>query len=81
MGIKGIKALYCIEDEMSLMPDEQNFDDEDVTAALARTTQDGPGFGEENELPPSDFDSFATDEVENNHDGDNEPAVEGSEDK
>jgi hypothetical protein len=71
MGIKGIHALYHIEDETHLMPDEKNFDDEDVTAALARTTQDGPGFDSEAELPESDFDSFATDNVENDHDGHN----------
>lgn len=63
------------------MPDEKNFDEEDVKVALAEPTQDGPDFDSEDELPESDFDSFATDDVENNHDGDNEPAVEGSDDK
>jgi hypothetical protein len=43
------------------MPD---FDDLDVPAALARETHDGPGFDNEDELPPGDFESFATDDVE-----------------
>ena len=34
-------------------------DDEDVAALLARDTTDGPGFENENELPKSDFESFA----------------------
>jgi len=41
---------------------EQNFDAEDVPAALARETQDGPG--DLSDLPESDFVSFAEDGVE-----------------
>lgn len=36
-------------------PEIVDYDDEDVPAALARTTHDGPGFADESELPPSDF--------------------------
>jgi len=43
------------------MPD---FDETDVPAALERVTQDGSGFDREDELPQSDFESFATDGVE-----------------
>jgi hypothetical protein len=39
-------------------------DEEDVDAALGRETEDGPGFGDESQLPAEDFDSFATDDVE-----------------
>lgn len=39
----------------------ENHDKTDVQAALARETQDGKGEGE---VPPSDFDSFATEGVE-----------------
>lgn len=39
-------------------------DEEDVDAALGRKTQDGPGFGDESQLPESDFDGFASDDVE-----------------
>ena len=39
-------------------------DDEDVDAALGRETEDGPGFGDESQLPAEDFDGFATDDVE-----------------
>lgn len=40
-------------------------DNTDVEAALARKTQDGKG---EDEVPPADFDSFATEGVESNVD-------------
>ena len=39
-------------------------DEEDVPQALARETQDGSGFESEDELPESDFQGFATDDVE-----------------
>jgi len=39
-------------------------DEEDVDAALGRETEDGPGFGDESQLPPEDFDSFAEADVE-----------------
>lgn len=42
----------------------ESHDDEDVQAALARETQDGPGFESEDELPEDDFAGYATDEVE-----------------
>jgi hypothetical protein len=45
---------------MSEVPDDQI----DVAYALASKTHDGPGFENEDELPPSDFESFATDDVE-----------------
>jgi hypothetical protein len=83
VGIKGLNVLYEIRDEFQTynegvsMADVQN-DEEDVKAALARTTQDGSGFTSEDELPKSDFESFSEPDVENNHDGDNEPAVEGT---
>lgn len=38
-----------------------NYDDEDVEAALARKTDDGPG---DEEPPAEDFVAFATDDVE-----------------
>ncbi|WP_176741319.1 hypothetical protein [Streptomyces sp. LUP30] len=45
---------------------EQNFDDEDVKAALEKTdTGDGPGTDDLDALPDSDFVAFATDGVEN----------------
>lgn len=53
---------------------KDNYDDEDVPEALKRETADGPGFqGLDNpdDLPESDFDGFAEDGVENDHDGDN----------
>lgn len=49
-----------------------HYDDTDVDSALKRETADGSGFENEDELPESDFDSFAEDGVENDHDGDNE---------
>lgn len=81
MGIHNLYELvHDIVDEVSdIMADTQNSDEEDVKSALARTTQDGSGFTSVDELPASDFDSFAQSEVENNHDGDNEAAVEGAE--
>ena len=52
---------------------KDNYDDEDVTAALGRVTSDGPAEDnfDPNELPESDFVSFSEDNVENDHDGDN----------
>lgn len=47
-----------------MLPDE-NFDEEDVAAALEKTdTQDGPGTESLDTLPPSDFVSFAESDVE-----------------
>lgn len=44
----------------------KNYDDEDVKAALENSnTADGPGFEVEDDLPESDFDGFAQDDVEN----------------
>lgn len=44
---------------------EQDFDSEDVHAALEKTdTADGPGTDNLDELPESDFESFAEDGVE-----------------
>jgi len=64
MGISDIQVLrdeYAYYERTgSLMTDmNQNYDEEDVLTALQRVTQDGPGFETEDELPPSDFDSFA----------------------
>jgi len=47
---------------------EQNFDDEDVVAALLRVTSDGPGFADPEDLPPSDFISFDSADVEKEDD-------------
>lgn len=47
---------------------EQNFDDIDVPAALARETADGPGTDDESSLPESDFVSFAEPDVEKEED-------------
>lgn len=45
------------------MPEQiPNHDEEDVAAALARETHDGPG--DLDNLPESDFESFATEGVE-----------------
>jgi hypothetical protein len=51
-------------DTMAETPTD-NFDTEDVPAALARTTADGSGFASEDELPESDFAGFAESDVEN----------------
>lgn len=83
MGITGIDSLYSdpVEGTPS-MADTENYDDADVKAALERQTSDGSGFDDPIELPESDFTGFTgftetSDlQVENNHDGDNEPAVE-----
>jgi len=45
-----------------ILPGE-NFDAEDVPAAIAMETQDGPG-PDVSSLPPSDFVSFAETDVE-----------------
>lgn len=86
VGIRGASVLYEIHDEVQhyteevSVADAQN-DEEDVKAALARTTQDGSGFTSEDELPESDFESFSESDVENDHDGDNEPVAEGTDDQ
>lgn len=70
MGITGLPVLY---DEIeyytetgSLMSAEQfhHHDEDDVLPALSRATQDGSGFENEEELPESDFEGFAGDDVE-----------------
>lgn len=43
---------------------EQNFDEVNVAAILARKTKDGPGTDDLDSLPPSDFISFAEPDVE-----------------
>lgn len=51
--------------------EKDHYDDEDVPAALAKTdTADGSGFSSEDELPESDFDSFAEDGVEDDEEND-----------
>lgn len=42
----------------------ESHDEEDVDNALTRETQDGSGVESEDDLPESDFDSYATDDVE-----------------
>jgi hypothetical protein len=71
MGLNGISVLYAVYDEwlpnsegLNMADTQPHYDDEDVPAALARTTQDGSGFKSESELPESDFVSFTTDDVE-----------------
>lgn len=81
MGISNIQVLrdeyQYYERTGSLMTAmEQNYDDEDVLTALQRVTQDGPGFEDETELPPSDFHSFSEPDVENDHDGDNDGVLD-----
>jgi hypothetical protein len=49
---------------------KDNFDSDDVPAALKRETSDGPGFKDEEELPESDFVSFAEDGVESDEETD-----------
>ena len=43
---------------------EQDHDEEDVAALLARETADGPGTDDLDSLPEGDFDSFAEEGVE-----------------
>jgi hypothetical protein len=43
---------------------KDHFDDTDVESALKRKTQDGSGFTTEDELPESDFEGFAEEDVE-----------------
>lgn len=50
--------------EPAPVPAGVDHDEEDVKALLERETQDGPGFESEDELPESDFQSFAEDDVE-----------------
>lgn len=51
-------------------PDQpnDNHDEEDVKSALERETNDGSGFESEDELPESDFTSFAEGNVEEEND-------------
>lgn len=54
-----------MSDQTDSVPEFDGFHDaEDVDAALGRETQDGPGFGDESQLPPEDFDGFAEADVE-----------------
>lgn len=57
MGIQGIENLHPQGFEV----EHTEHDDEDVAAALARDTQDGRGF-EDEELPPSDFEEDSSDD-------------------
>ena len=50
--------------EKPLEAQEENHDEADVERALKRKTQDGSGFSSEDELPESDFEGFAEDDVE-----------------
>ena len=43
---------------------QDHHDETDVDEALKRKTEDGSGFGTEDELPGSDFESFAEADVE-----------------
>jgi hypothetical protein len=43
---------------------EAHHDEADVERALKRKTQDGSGFTSEEELPESDFEGFAEQDVE-----------------
>lgn len=43
---------------------QDHHDDTDVEAALKRKTHDGSGFESEDELPESDFEGFAEEDVE-----------------
>lgn len=45
-------------------PEKAHYDEEDVKAALERETHDGSGFKSEDELPESDFEGFAEEDVE-----------------
>lgn len=68
MGIHSIDTLYpettIKETAMAADESKPHWDDEDVPEALKRETQDGSGFESVDELPESDFDSFAEDDVE-----------------
>jgi len=44
--------------------EQDNHDEADVERALKRKTQDGSGFESEDELPESDFEGFAEEDVE-----------------
>lgn len=61
MGIHGINVLY---DKEEANMSDQHYDEKDVPAALQRVTSDGSGFDSPDELPESDFESFAEDDVE-----------------
>ena len=57
---------------------KEHHDDTDVDSALKRETTDGSGFDSEDELPASDFEHFAEEDVENDADGtDNIGSEEG----
>lgn len=51
-------------DLTELPVDETDHDEEDVKAALERSTTDGSGFDNESDLPAEDFDGFAENDVE-----------------
>lgn len=53
---------------------KDHHDEEDVPAALERGTADGSGFASEDELPDSDFVSFAEEGVEEDVENDEEIA-------
>lgn len=43
---------------------KDHYDEEDAPEALKRETADGSGFESEDELPESDFEGFAEEDVE-----------------
>lgn len=46
-------------------PEFDGFHDaDDVDGALSSESEDGPGFGDESQLPESDFQGFASEDVE-----------------
>ena len=47
---------------------QNHHDEEDVPAALARKTDDGPGTDDISSLPESDFDGYAESDVEEEDD-------------
>jgi hypothetical protein len=77
VGVYGIDILHYLErsnyEGVPMADVQPNYDDTDVELALTNTDA---GDGPEDELPGSDFEGFPEDDVENDHDGDNEPAVE-----
>jgi len=60
-----IKIRLSFEPRLRRNMNIQNFDTEDIPAALERETQDGPGA---EPLPPGDFVSFAESGVEKEDD-------------
>jgi hypothetical protein len=81
VGVYGIDILHYLErtnyEGVPMADAQPNYDDTDVELALANTDA---GDDSDNDLPASDFDGFPEDDVENNFAGDNEPAVEESDD-